>query len=117
MDLLSCRTRLSGAEVTSPMEGVTGMMAWLGHVPGSSRAGLYGPANIAFVSWESYGCNEPKGHRNLHRSPAARIIMGAARNVSFADVEVVVRVLRPRREVKTAARRCRWPGSCLSGEV
>ena len=46
--LLSCRTRLSGAEVTSPMEGVTGMMAWLSHVPGCSRGGLYGPANIDF---------------------------------------------------------------------
>ena len=41
--LLSCRTRLSGAEVTSPMEAVTGMMARLGHVPGCSRTGLYGP--------------------------------------------------------------------------
>ena len=30
------------------MEGVTGMMAWLSHVPGCSRAGLYGPANIDF---------------------------------------------------------------------
>ena len=30
------------------MEGVTSMLAWLGHVPGSSRAGLYGPANIDF---------------------------------------------------------------------
>ena len=30
------------------MEGVTGMMARLGHVPGCSRAGLYGPANIDF---------------------------------------------------------------------
>ena len=46
--LLSCRTRLSGAEVTSPMEGVTGMMARLRHVPGCSRGGLYGPANIDF---------------------------------------------------------------------
>ena len=39
---------MSGAEVTSPMEGVTGMMARLGHVPGCSRGGLYGPANIDF---------------------------------------------------------------------
>ena len=46
--LLSCRTRLSGAEVTSPMEGVTGTMAWLSHVPGCSRGGLYGPENIDF---------------------------------------------------------------------
>ena len=30
------------------MEAVTGMMARLGHVPGCSRAGLYGPANIDF---------------------------------------------------------------------
>ena len=30
------------------MEGVTGTMAWLSHVPGCSRAGLYGPANIDF---------------------------------------------------------------------
>ena len=30
------------------MESVTGMMAWLSHVPGCSRAGLYGPANIDF---------------------------------------------------------------------
>ena len=45
---MSCRTRLSGAEVTNPMEGVTGTMAWLSHVPDCSRAGLYGPANIDF---------------------------------------------------------------------
>ena len=30
---VSCRTRVSGALVTCPMEGVTGMMAGLGHVP------------------------------------------------------------------------------------
>ena len=30
------------------MEGVTGTMAGLGHVPGCSRAGRYGPANIDF---------------------------------------------------------------------
>ena len=30
------------------MEGVTGTMAWLSHVPDCSRAGLYGPANIDF---------------------------------------------------------------------
>ena len=30
------------------MEGVTGMMAQLRHVPGCSRGGLYGPANIDF---------------------------------------------------------------------
>ena len=30
------------------MEGVTGTMARLSHVPGCSRAGLYGPANIDF---------------------------------------------------------------------
>ena len=30
------------------MEGVTGMMARLGHEPDCSRAGLYGPANIDF---------------------------------------------------------------------
>ena len=30
------------------MEGVTGMMAWLSHVPGCSRGGLYGPENIDF---------------------------------------------------------------------
>ena len=29
---MSYRTRLSGAEVTSPMEGVTGMMARLSHM-------------------------------------------------------------------------------------
>ena len=46
--LLSYRTRLSGAEVTSPMEGVTGMMAQLSHMPFCSRAGLYGLANIDF---------------------------------------------------------------------
>ena len=28
------------------MEGVTGMMAWLGHVPGSCRGGVYGHADI-----------------------------------------------------------------------
>ena len=43
---MSYRTHLSGAEVTSPMEGVTGMMAWLGHVPGSCRGGVYGHADI-----------------------------------------------------------------------
>ena len=36
------------AQVTGPMEGVTGTMAWLSHVPVGSRAGLYGPANIDF---------------------------------------------------------------------
>ena len=46
--LLSCRTRLSGAEVTIPMEGGTGRMARLRHVPGYSRGGLYGPVNIDF---------------------------------------------------------------------
>ena len=45
---MSYRTRLSGAEVMSPMEGVTGMMARLSHMPGCSWAGLYGPANIDF---------------------------------------------------------------------
>ena len=30
------------------MDGVTGTMAWLSHVPVGSRAGLYGPANIDF---------------------------------------------------------------------
>ena len=45
---MSCRTRLSGAEVTSPMEGVTGTMAWLSHVPGSPQGGLYRPANSDF---------------------------------------------------------------------
>ena len=30
------------------MEGVAGMMARLRHVPGCSRGGLYGPANIDF---------------------------------------------------------------------
>ena len=30
------------------MEGVTGMMARLSHMPGCSWAGLYGPANIDF---------------------------------------------------------------------
>ena len=44
---MSYRTRLSGAEVTSPMEGVTGMMAWLGHVPRSARRGLYWLAAMA----------------------------------------------------------------------
>ena len=28
------------------MEGVTGMMAWLGHVPGRCRRGVYGHADI-----------------------------------------------------------------------
>ena len=28
------------------MEGVTGMMAWLGHVPGSCLGGVYGHADI-----------------------------------------------------------------------
>ena len=39
---------MSGARVASPMEGVTGTMAWLSHVPGYSQSGLYGPANIDF---------------------------------------------------------------------
>ena len=30
------------------MEGVTGMMGRLRHVPGCSRGALYGPANIDF---------------------------------------------------------------------
>ena len=30
------------------MEGVTGTMTWLSHVPGYSRSGLYGPANTGF---------------------------------------------------------------------
>ena len=30
------------------MEGVTGMMTRLGHMPGCSRAGLYGPENLDF---------------------------------------------------------------------
>ena len=34
------------------MEGVTGMMAQLGHVPGCSREGFYGPANIDFQTAE-----------------------------------------------------------------
>ena len=38
-NLLSCRTRLSGAEVTSPMEGVTGTLVWLGHMPRRPRGG------------------------------------------------------------------------------
>ena len=45
------------------MEGVTGMMARLRHVPGCSRGGLYGPANIDFRfvgQADSYGCNEPR---------------------------------------------------------
>ena len=44
------------------MEGVTGMIARLRHVPGCSRGGLYGPANIDFRfvgQADSYGCNEP----------------------------------------------------------
>ena len=45
---MSCRTRLSGAEVTSPMEGMTGTIAWLSHVPGSPQGGLYRPANSDF---------------------------------------------------------------------
>ena len=36
---------LSGAEETSPMEGVTGTMAGLGHVPRWPRRGRYGHAN------------------------------------------------------------------------
>ena len=39
---------MSGAREASPMEGVTGTVAWLSQVPGCSRAGLYGPANIDF---------------------------------------------------------------------
>ena len=39
---------MSGAREASPMEGVTGTMAWLSNVPGCSRAGLYGPADIDF---------------------------------------------------------------------
>ena len=30
------------------MDGVTGMLAWLSHVPVGSRVGLYWPANIDF---------------------------------------------------------------------
>ena len=30
------------------MKGVTGMMAWLGHVPGKQRCGLYGHGDIDF---------------------------------------------------------------------
>ena len=30
------------------MEGVAGTMAWLSHVPGCSRAGLYGYATVDF---------------------------------------------------------------------
>ena len=46
--VLHDNTWLSGAEVTSPMVGVTDTMAWLSHVPSCSRAGLYGPASIDF---------------------------------------------------------------------
>ena len=61
---------MSGAREASPMEGVTGTMAWLSHVPGCSRAGLYGPANIEFfVSCNSYGCNEPMGAVHRAKKP------------------------------------------------
>ena len=43
------------------MEGVTGMMTRLRHVPGCSRGGLYGPANIDFrFVGQLHGCNEPQ---------------------------------------------------------
>ena len=34
------------------MEGVTGMMAWLGHVPGSCLGGVYGHRYIYFYQDE-----------------------------------------------------------------
>ena len=51
------------------MEGVTGMMARLRHVPGCSRGGLYGPANIDFrfvyelrLQRAVCGCENVKNH-------------------------------------------------------
>ena len=40
------------------MEGVTGMMAWLGHVPGRCRGGVYGHADIdkPFFSYRGSSC-------------------------------------------------------------
>ena len=46
--LSSCWALPTGALAASPMEGVTGMMAWLSHVPGSPQGGLDRPANIEF---------------------------------------------------------------------
>ena len=39
---------MSGAHEASLMEDVAGTMAWLSHVPGCSRAGLYGYATVDF---------------------------------------------------------------------
>ena len=53
------------------MEGVTGMMTWLSHVPGCSRGGLYGPENIDFrfvsqlrLQHPSYICACPCAHHS-----------------------------------------------------
>ena len=45
------------------MEGVTGMMARLRHVPGCSRGGLYGPANIDFRFVYKLRLQRAIGHR------------------------------------------------------
>ena len=37
---------MSGAFEAIPMDGVTGMLAWLGHVPGRCRGRVYGHADI-----------------------------------------------------------------------
>ena len=50
---------MSGAREASPMEGVTGTVAWLSQVPGCSRAGLYGPANIGFRLSDVVGSYRP----------------------------------------------------------
>ena len=61
------------------MEGVTGMIARLRHVPGCSRGGLYGPANIDFRfvgQADSCGCNEPNAEygtvADIYRDPSFR---------------------------------------------
>ena len=46
--MLSCRASLSGAHEASPMEGVTGTMAWLGCVPGKRRGGLEPVEHLPF---------------------------------------------------------------------
>ena len=50
------------------MEGVTGMMAWLGHVPGSCLGGVYGHADIdkPFFSYRTLR----KTAASIHGGPA-----------------------------------------------
>ena len=43
-----CRARLSGAFVTSPLEGVTGLTSWLSHGPDGSRGGREGYGVVPF---------------------------------------------------------------------